>query len=42
MNGHGGWTDNYRYVELDNAQKAVLFRLYIAGYPIFSENSECF
>ncbi|HEY4551465.1 MAG TPA: two-component system activity regulator YycH [Bacillus sp. (in: firmicutes)] len=39
VNEHGGWTDNYRYVELDNAQKAVLFRLYLAGYPIFSENS---
>ena len=40
VNEHGGWTDNYRYVELDNTQKAVLFRLYIAGYPIFSENSD--
>lgn len=40
VNEHGGWTDNYRYVELDNAQKAVLFRLYLAGYPIFSENSD--
>jgi regulatory protein YycH of two-component signal transduction system YycFG len=40
VNEHGGWTDNYRYVELDNVQKAVLFRLYLAGYPIFSENSD--
>ena len=40
VNEHGGWTDNYRYEELDNTQKAVLFRLYLAGYPIFSENSD--
>ena len=40
VNEHGGWTDNYRYVALDNDQKAVLFRLYLAGYPIFSENSD--
>ena len=39
VNEHGGWTDDYRYEGLDNAQKAVLFRLYLVGYPIFSENS---
>ena len=40
VNEHGGWTDNYHYVALDNEQKAVLFRLYLVGYPIFSENSD--
>ena len=33
VNGHGGWTDNYRYEGLDNAQKAVLFRLYASWIP---------
>ena len=40
VNEHGGWTDNYRYVGLDNDSESVLFRLYLAGYPIFSENSD--
>ncbi|MCQ6276670.1 hypothetical protein JMM81_17305 [Bacillus sp. V3B] len=40
VNGHGGWTDSYRFVGLDNDQKSVHFRLYgPEGYPIFSENS---
>jgi len=40
VNEHGGWTDNYRYVEMDEAKHKVLFRLYDSkGYPIFSENN---
>ena len=40
VNKHGGWTDNYRYVGLDNDKKTVLFRIYVPdGYPIFSENN---
>jgi regulatory protein YycH of two-component signal transduction system YycFG len=40
VNGHGGWTDSYRFVGLDNDQKSVHFRLYgPEDYPIFSENS---
>ena len=40
VNEHGGWTDNYHYFGLDNDQKTVLFRLYLEGHPIFSENSD--
>jgi regulatory protein YycH of two-component signal transduction system YycFG len=39
VNEHGGWTDNYHYFGLDD-QKTVLFRLYLEGYPIFSEDSD--
>lgn len=40
VNIHGGWTDNYRFVNLDDEQKSVLFRLYGPdGYPVFSENN---
>lgn len=41
VNGHGGWTDNYRYIKLDREKNSVLFRLYGPdGYPVFSENDE--
>lgn len=40
VNGHGGWTDSYRFIGLDNDRKSVHFRLYgPEGYPIFSENN---
>lgn len=40
VNEHGGWTDNYRFVEMDESNHQVLFRLYDdKGYPIFSEGS---
>ncbi|MBY0123625.1 YycH family regulatory protein [Bacillus sp. S/N-304-OC-R1] len=40
VNEHGGWTDNYRFVEMDELNHQVLFRLYDdKGYPIFSEGS---
>ncbi|WP_394237982.1 YycH family regulatory protein [Niallia oryzisoli] len=40
VNGHGGWTDNYRFVGMDKEQHMVHFRLYGQdGYPIFSENT---
>ncbi|MDZ5471678.1 two-component system activity regulator YycH [Bacillus sp. 31A1R] len=36
VNSHGGWTDNYRYVSID--EQYVTFRLYDSGgYPIFSD-----
>lgn len=39
VNGHGGWTGNYRYAGIDTFEKTVLFRLYNSyGYPIFSNN----
>lgn len=38
INGHGGWTDPYRYVEKDVKGKSVKFRLYSPdGYPVFNE-----
>lgn len=39
VNSHGGWTDNYHYVGLDETEQTVLFRLYdTSGYPIFNNN----
>lgn len=39
VNGHGGWTGNYRYVDIDTFEKTTLFRMYDSfGYPIFSSN----
>lgn len=39
VNGHGGWTDNYSYVGIDDMEQTVLFRLYDpSGYPIFNNN----
>lgn len=39
INSHGGWTDNYRYVGMDESEQVVLFRLYdLSGYPIFGDN----
>jgi regulatory protein YycH of two-component signal transduction system YycFG len=39
INGHGGWTDPYRYVEKDVKRKSVKFRLYSTdGYPVFNES----
>jgi regulatory protein YycH of two-component signal transduction system YycFG len=39
INGHGGWTDSYRYVAKDEKRKSVKFRLYSTdGYPVFNEN----
>jgi regulatory protein YycH of two-component signal transduction system YycFG len=39
INGHGGWTDPYRYVAKDEKRKSVKFRLYSTdGYPVFNES----
>lgn len=39
INGHGGWTDPYRYVAIDVKRKSVKFRLYsVDGYPVFNES----
>lgn len=38
VNEHGGWTDSYRYVEKDEKNHRVTFRLYsMEGYPVFNE-----
>lgn len=38
VNEHGGWTDNYRFAEIDEVNHKVVFRLYDSkGYPVFSE-----
>jgi regulatory protein YycH of two-component signal transduction system YycFG len=39
INEHGGWTDPYRFVHMDEWNQQITFRLYSAdGYPIFNEN----
>lgn len=39
VNDHGGWTDEYRYVEKNDADHNVIFRLYTGdGYPVFNED----
>lgn len=39
VNGHGGWTGNYRYAGMDTFEKTVFFKMYSPqGYPIFSNN----
>lgn len=38
VNEHGGWTDSYRYVEKDEPEHKVTFRLYSDdGYPVFND-----
>ncbi|MFL6518316.1 MAG: YycH family regulatory protein, partial [Bacillus sp. (in: firmicutes)] len=39
VNSHGGWTDPYRYVDKNEPNHSVTFRLYsIDGYPVFNGN----
>jgi regulatory protein YycH of two-component signal transduction system YycFG len=38
VNDHGGWTDEYRYFDLDNNAHEVDFRLYMDGYPVFNSD----
>ena len=39
VNEHGGWTNSYRFVEMDEGNHKVLFRYYDEkGYPVFSED----
>ncbi|MDP4162566.1 MAG: two-component system activity regulator YycH [Bacillota bacterium] len=39
VNDHGGWTDLYRYVAMDERNQKVIFRLYSnEGYPVFNES----
>jgi regulatory protein YycH of two-component signal transduction system YycFG len=38
INGHSGWTDQYRYVSKDEFNQRVIFRMYSdEGYPIFNQ-----
>lgn len=38
VNSHGGWTGSYRYVNKDDFNQKVLFRLYSKeGYPVFNQ-----
>ncbi|SFB01943.1 MULTISPECIES: YycH family regulatory protein [unclassified Bacillus (in: firmicutes)] len=38
INEHGGWTDGYRFVSMDEINQKVTFRLFsIEGYPVFNE-----
>lgn len=37
VNEHGGWTDDYRYANMDDFHHEVTFRLYSDdGYPVFN------
>jgi regulatory protein YycH of two-component signal transduction system YycFG len=38
INEHGGWTDPYRFVGIDEWNQRIIFRLYSSdGYPVFNE-----
>lgn len=38
INEHGGWTDPYRFVNMDEWNQQITFRLYTSdGYPVFNE-----
>ena len=36
VNSHGGWTDNYRYFEMNKYEYSTVFRLFMKGYPVFN------
>ncbi|MDP4084648.1 MAG: two-component system activity regulator YycH [Bacillota bacterium] len=39
VNEHGGWTDAYRYVDMDEYNHQATFRFYsMDGYPVFNED----
>jgi regulatory protein YycH of two-component signal transduction system YycFG len=39
INEHGGWTDPYRFAQIDEWNQQITFRLYTTdGYPVFNEN----
>jgi regulatory protein YycH of two-component signal transduction system YycFG len=39
INEHGGWTDPYRFAQIDEWNQQLTFRLYTTdGYPVFNEN----
>ncbi|MHC0039349.1 YycH family regulatory protein [Pseudoneobacillus sp. C159] len=39
INEHGGWTDPYRFVWMDEWNQQITFRLYTSdGYPVFNES----
>jgi regulatory protein YycH of two-component signal transduction system YycFG len=39
INEHGGWTDPYRFVSMNENTHSVTFRLYsMDGYPVFNES----
>ncbi len=40
VNEHGGWTNSFRFADIDETNHSVIFRLYDdKGYPVFSERS---
>ncbi len=39
VNEHAGWTDNYQFVDMDELNHRVIFRIYdSSGYPVFSDD----
>lgn len=37
VNEHGGWTDDYRFFDIDPINKQISFGLHISGFPAFSD-----
>lgn len=39
INEHGGWTDPYRFAQIDEWNQQITFRMHTTdGYPVFNEN----
>ncbi|KUP09998.1 hypothetical protein Q73_00215 [Bacillus coahuilensis m2-6] len=38
VNEHDGWTDDYRYVDWNQEQQKITYRLFQNGYPVFNDN----
>ncbi|MFC2948737.1 YycH family regulatory protein [Virgibacillus sediminis] len=38
INGHFGWTDDYRLARLNTGSNSVRYRMYYAGYPVFNSS----
>lgn len=37
INGHKGWTEDYKLVEIDLIKSTVQFKMYYKGFPIFND-----
>ncbi|PQD95974.1 hypothetical protein CYL18_05060 [Pradoshia eiseniae] len=42
INSHSGWDRRYRFADMDEEEREIIYRLYISGLPVFSDigNSE--
>ncbi|WP_335871890.1 YycH family regulatory protein [Bacillus sp. 2205SS5-2] len=39
INVHGGWTDDFRYFQINPSSRRIVYRLFHQGYPVFNENN---